>query len=401
MDLKRRLAALDRTTRRQDGQAPATEPVHADEAERRRRLEDLGLARSDTAGGPLWSRTMRDAVAPPGSVPDLTGFFVRDGGARPDPAAILLLDTETTGLAGGTGTLAFLVGMSWWEGAELVTRQLFLAGPADEPALLAELAATASRFEVVATFNGASFDLPLLRTRALLNRRADPLAGLTSWDLLVPVRRLWGRALPDCRQRTVETEICGRGRPEADLDSARIPQAWFDYLAGQDSPELEGVLVHNHGDMVGMASIWLKILAAAEAQPRTARAGWRDAWSLGRIAEHRRDHAAAVRWMNAALGAAPAGGSWPRPFLADAVRILKRGSSWEPVHRVLRAALDAGLDEPWLHREAAMLYEHRLRRFGDALRHAEHAGDEHRAARLRRRLARDEAAAPAGAGEGG
>ena len=123
---------------------------------------------------------------------------------------IVFLDVETTGLAGGTGTLVFLVGVAWWtaDGA-LEVRQLFLPGPGREAPLLAELARVAARFRVVATYNGASFDLPLLRTRARLARRRDPFRHLVSWDLLVAARRCWGRRLPDCRQQTIETTVCG------------------------------------------------------------------------------------------------------------------------------------------------------------------------------------------------
>lgn len=399
MDLRQRLAKLDRLTRRGAEAVPRTESttlITGDDCGRNAGLAELGLRCVDTGAGAVWCCEYRDPMgALPACLPDLRGFFSRDDEHRPRPADLLLIDTETTGLAGGTGTLAFLVGVAWWDGADLVTRQFFLAGPAREAPLLAALSEVAAERKVLLTFNGHSFDLPLLRTRALLNRMPDPLRHLVGWDLLVPARRLWGRRLPNCRQQTLEELVCGRHRGGGDIDGARIPQTWFDFLTAGTLDPLRAVLVHNRRDMIGMADLFRRIVDVAgemkdigAARPRT---DWRDAWALGRLAERRRQHRAAVAWLTAAV--VDAGGSreaWrQRTFVMDAVRILKRGRDWSLVERVIGAGLNDGHGDPWLHREAAKLYEHRLARFAEAERHAQLAGDRRREERLRKRLARE------------
>ncbi|MFO7610517.1 MAG: ribonuclease H-like domain-containing protein [Candidatus Krumholzibacteriia bacterium] len=377
MDLRRRLARLDGLTRRPQetprpaGGAPACGPAA------------LGLV-DDPRGGP-WRRRVRVDLPPPPGLPDLAGLLPPHWLQSAAPGDLLFLDTETTGLAGGTGTLAFLVGLAWWEDGALRVEQHFLPGPEHEDALLAAVAAAAADRRVVVSFNGASFDWPLLRTRALLNRRPDPLAHLAGWDLLVPARRLWGRLLPDCRQQTLETEICGLVRGPGDIPGERIPQAWFDFLAGGDPAPVGCVLTHNLRDMEGMARVLLAVAEAAAglgAPPPAAPApDWRLAWACGRICERRRDHAAAAAW----LALAAAADRNEQRLLADAVRVLKRLGEWEAALALVERALAAEPRAAWLHREAAIIWEHRLGDPQKALAHARLTGDHRRIARLERR----------------
>jgi uncharacterized protein YprB with RNaseH-like and TPR domain len=393
MDLKKRLARLDRLSRRP---VPSVNPV-ALALIRTATMTELGLRKTETLSGPVWSREYRDALPGPADpLPDLREFFSRDIDSGPAPREILFMDTETTGLAGGTGTIAFLVGVSWWEEGGLTTRQYFLPEPGHEAAMLAELSGLAAGFRVVVTFNGASFDLPLLRTRARLNRMDDPLAGFVVWDLLVPARRLYGNRLPDCRQQTLEREICGLRRETGDIEGSRIPQAWFDFLATGGAGLLPRVMTHNHRDMVGMGRLFDRVTEAARSiEPgaeATGRLDWLDCWALGRICERRRDTASALTCLETSVAAAPrqaARGLGDPRFLADAVRILKRGGDWSLVERVIHDGLGAGVDEPWLHREAAILYEHRLVKLPKALDHALKSGEDHRVERLRRLLGKD------------
>jgi uncharacterized protein YprB with RNaseH-like and TPR domain len=403
MDLKKRLAQLDRLSRRSGPgsetsvEDPALDPS-ALASVRAQTLHELDLRPTDTPAGPVWIREYRDLIPwLKGPLPDLRGFFTRAGDAGCDAGDILFLDTETTGLAGGTGTIPFLVGVSWWEKAALTTRQYFLPDPGQETAMLRELARLASGFRVVVTFNGASFDLPLLRTRARLSRLADPLADLLVWDLLVPARRLFGNRLPDCRQQTLEREICGLGRDSGDIDGSRIPQVWFDFLATGRAGLLPRVLTHNHRDMVGMGLLFEKVTDAAHSLdqgiPLESDHRWQDGWALGRICERRRDTAMALACLTSAVAAAtmgnPHGLADPR-FLSDSLRILKRGGDWTLVEQVIQHGFTAGVDEPWLHREAAILYEHRLVRPAKALDHALKSGEDQRVQRLQRMLNRME-----------
>jgi len=388
MDLKSRLARLDRLSRRPESPQPSLVGIRQEDVEAS--LEVLGLVRNDTPEGPVWLTSHRDLLAGPGEpLPNLEEVFSRPGPHRPSAGEILFLDTETTGLAGGTGTIAFLTGVSWWDGKAFVTRQYFLPGPGNELAMLKDLARLAGGFAVVVTFNGASFDLPLLRTRARLNRLEDPLAALDVWDLLVPARRLWGNRLPDCRQQTLEREVCGLERGPGDIDGSFIPQTWFDFLATGQPGLLPSVLTHNHRDMVGMGRLFLEVATAAGLIDRSAvlpaTTPWQEGWALGRICERRRDVARSLACLEIAARAAPREprrGIGDSRFLADALRILKRGGDWPLVERLIIEGLEAGVDDPWLHREAAILYEHRLVDLGRALDHALKSGEVHRCTRL-------------------
>ena len=295
MDLKKRLANLDRLTRRRDDSAaeaprPTGEtPPEADAGppgDGFAAALDLDVASG--AAGPYWRRERRTPLPSPDlSAADLVGFFPHLPPTDCTAEDLLFMDTETTGLAGGTGTLAFLVGLAWWEGDVLVSEQVFLPSPGREAGLLAAVAERARQRRVVVSYNGAAFDLPLLRTRALLNRIADPLTELTSWDLLVPVRRLWQRRLPDCRQQTAEAAAGFGDRGSGDIPGFRIPQTWFDFLATGRPGELAAVLEHNRWDLLGMAVILCRLAEAARelaaGQVPVARP-WRDRWSLARIA---------------------------------------------------------------------------------------------------------------------
>ncbi len=398
MDLKARLARLDQLTRK----PPAPVDGISSGVPEAVLGPVLGLSPLPTGAGEVWARDDREPVpvCARGRLPDVAGILPAGLPAGLEPGEILFLDTETTGLAGGTGSLAFLVGLGWWEAGSFTVRQLFLSGPGREAPLLAAIAEVSSRFRVVATYNGASFDLPLLRTRALLARRDDPCGGLVSWDLLTAVRRLWGRRLPDCRQQTVETMLCGLARGDDDIDGALIPHTYFRYLQEGEAGLLPHVLRHNRRDLCGMGHLLGEVVAAATtlapapAARETWGGCWQDAWSRGRVCERRRLDDDAAAWLARAADVAGVGslapghlGDVPLVFLLDAVRVLKRVAAWERIAGVLEVGLTLHPREPRLHREAAILYEHRLDDLARALRHAEVLGEPRRLARLRARRA--------------
>ena len=393
MDLRKRLSQLDRLTRRADAEAPDRKTV--DPELQRQTLLDLGLTEERTASGTIWSRRMLDSVSPPEVLPSFAGFFTHADAAHPGCGDLLFLDTETTGLAGGTGTLAFLVGVSWWTEEGLVTRQYFLASPGQEPALLRALADLGRSFSVVLTFNGASFDLPLLRTRALMNRTTDPMESLVSWDLLVPARRLWGRMLDNCRQQTLEAAVCDLPPRIGDIDGSRIPSEWFDFLSCGEPGQLGNVLHHNHLDMLGMAHLLREVASRAllvdrQTKPEAADGDWRECWSLARICEREKDTGSAIRFLSEALQLVMKEGPGADPrFLPDAIRIMKRSGDWQLVEELIIWGLThEEQEQEWLHREAAILYERRLGRLDKALAHALLCSENRRVERLQHKLAR-------------
>jgi hypothetical protein len=179
--------------------------------------------------------------------------------AVPDAQRLLLLDTETTGLAGGTGTLAFLVGVACVRRESIDIVQFLLTGFGGERALLERLAPWLDAASHLVTFNGKSFDLPLLRTRARL--AALPLCGdePDHLDLLHVTRRRLREGWVDCRLRTAEQHALGFDRRD-DLPGAEVPAAWQRWLQRRDPALLPRILDHNREDLLSLAAL-LAVLA--------------------------------------------------------------------------------------------------------------------------------------------
>ncbi|MDZ7370122.1 MAG: ribonuclease H-like domain-containing protein [candidate division KSB1 bacterium] len=168
---------------------------------------------------------------------------------------LLFVDTETTGLAGGTGTYVFLIGIGRLNGDEFVVKQYLMNDFCHEDLLLAAFAAEIATAKCLITFNGKSFDLPLLKTRLLLNRKETlDLELLPHVDLLIPVRRLWKKSLPSCALADVEANILRYNRVN-DIPGWAIPHVYFDYLRSQDFQEILPVLRHNVQDILSLAAL--------------------------------------------------------------------------------------------------------------------------------------------------
>lgn len=183
-------------------------------------------------------------------VPMAEGVSLNDG---------LFLDTETTGLAGGTGTFPFLIGLGWFEDSAFVTCQLFARDFSEEGAMLKYLTELASGKRFLVTFNGKTFDMNLLAARLILNRCNDVFAALPHIDLLYPSRRMLAHRLDDARLSTIEKRILGVER-NGDVPGSEIPQRYFDWLRQHDGRLLSDIFEHNRLDIVSMASL-LKHLA--------------------------------------------------------------------------------------------------------------------------------------------
>lgn len=170
----------------------------------------------------------------------------------------LFLDTETTGLAGGTGTTAFLVGIGRFEDEAFAVRQYFLRQPHEEIAMLKQLQALVEPSRGLVTFNGKSFDLPLLRTRAVLNRLPLNFERVPHLDVLHAARRLWKDQFADCSLGGLESNVL-RVRRSHDVPGALIPQIYFDFLRYGDTTQLPEVFSHNRQDIVSMAALLVRM----------------------------------------------------------------------------------------------------------------------------------------------
>jgi uncharacterized protein len=173
--------------------------------------------------------------------------------ARLDLRRALYLDTETTGLGGGAGTLAFVVGLAGFEDERPWFEQLFLRSPAEEEALLDALSERLSTAELLVTFNGKSFDWPLLTSRFVMNRRPVP-PSLPHLDLLHVARRIHRRRLGSVSLQRLEGEVLGMVRGE-DVDSREIPARYAHYLRTQNPLGLDPVMVHNEVDVLSMMAL--------------------------------------------------------------------------------------------------------------------------------------------------
>ncbi len=206
----------------------------------------------------LYERHRRHGSADIGSLAELPEDLLAaiSGGATPPapPAEWAFLDTETTGLAGGTGTCAFLVGVGRITPEGFRVRQFFMRDYAEEASLLDALARHLAPFRVLITYNGRSFDQPLLETRYRLNRSRPPFGKLEHLDLLYGARRLWKLRYESCRLVDLENQVLGFER-EGDVPGALIPYLYFEYLRTQRAARLLPVFHHNATDILTLACL--------------------------------------------------------------------------------------------------------------------------------------------------
>ena len=183
--------------------------------------------------------------------------------ALSDPSKWLFLDTETTGLAGGTGTYAFLIGLAWWDAGALQVEQFFMRDFGEEHAILHEVAARIAERPVLVTFNGKAFDWPLLENRFTMTRSIAVPRLAAHLDLLHPARALWKLRLGSVRLVELERQVLDAARlgwhRQDDVLAALIPQHYFDYLRGGPAEPLAAVVRHNQMDLRGLAALVGKI----------------------------------------------------------------------------------------------------------------------------------------------
>ena len=242
----------------------------------------------------------------------------------------LFLDTETTGLSGGTGTVAFLVGLAWREPDGLTLVQYFLCDFNQESALLWAVGQCVRDAGVLVSYNGRSFDWPLLQTRLVLQRTVWPSP--PHLDLLSLARRIFKPRLPDCALQTIEQAVLDLHRAD-DLPGTLIPSRYFAWLRGGDPRGLEPVFTHNRQDVLSMALLLARFEAVLrgcdELHPL-------DRFGRARFLEMRGFHDQAIQeyrhlWQNRPRGAQPMNG----PLGLRLARLLRRQGRWEEARSVL------------------------------------------------------------------
>jgi uncharacterized protein YprB with RNaseH-like and TPR domain len=195
------------------------------------------------------------------------------------------LDTETSGLAGGAGTFAFLVGVGRFVGQDFQLIQFFMRDPYEEPAMLLALEEFLAHCKALVTFNGKSFDAPLLTTRYTLQGWPSPMKRMQHIDLLHLARRLWRERLPSRTLSNLEVQILGAQRSDEEIPGWMIPQMYFDFLRDGDARPLKSVFYHNVMDVLSMAAL-LNLVANLIEKPGTeANIPASDQAAMGRLYE--------------------------------------------------------------------------------------------------------------------
>jgi hypothetical protein len=180
--------------------------------------------------------------------------------ASADVRRLAFLDTETTGLAGGAGTLAFLIGVGVFEAEHFVIRQYFLRRPDEEPAALTQLTHDLKTHLGWVTFNGRAFDLPVLETRFTLNRQRNDFRRRPHLDLLFPARLLYRGRLDSCALSSLEQHVLGVPRSHDDVPGALIPEMYVRYLQTGETGDMRRVIYHNAIDILSMVTLAAHLL---------------------------------------------------------------------------------------------------------------------------------------------
>jgi len=191
----------------------------------------------------------------PGSFAAFSNIFQRK---EFDPDSALFIDTETTGLAGGTGTLAFLIGIGFFDRDSFKVRQYFMRDYGEEAAALNSITKFVSKFEHIISFNGKGYDIPLLQSRMILNRIKFDFSTFSHIDLLYPARMIFKHRLEDCRLSSIERFVIRFFR-EDDIPSEEIPHLYFRYLRSKNPALMDKVFYHNAMDIVSLAVLATRI----------------------------------------------------------------------------------------------------------------------------------------------
>lgn len=213
--------------------------------------------------------------------PEAVARVEQGGFASVDLRRVCFLDTETTGLSGGTGTMAFIVGLGFFADEGFRMRQYFLRDPGDEPAMVEALKDCLPTFEALVSFNGRAFDVPIIENRFILARAVPPTRDMPHFDLLHPARRLWRYALSSCALTSLEREVLGVRREQADVPSGVIPFLYRDYLRTGDARDMERVLYHNKIDILSMVTLAARLCRAVADPWNREQRGERDGLSGG------------------------------------------------------------------------------------------------------------------------
>jgi uncharacterized protein YprB with RNaseH-like and TPR domain len=276
------------------------------------------------------------------------------------------IDCETTGLAGGVGTHAFLVGIGYFHGQEFLIRQYFMRDFDEEPAVLLAVSEKLNNFQSLASYNGKCYDLPLLENRSIVNRIDFDSTAWSHLDLLFPSRRLWKRRIQDCSLANVEQKILNVER-EIDIPSYLIPQIYFDYLRSGIIDPLIPVFHHNLYDILSLVGLSVLISQAIQDFVIAGMEDPIDLYSLGRFHYTLGNYPESIACFESALSKdVPT--EWQQVTYMSLAYVYKRIGKFERAAQIWRHLLKEEFPfNFYVYEELAKYYEHKEKDYPQAL----------------------------------
>ncbi len=276
----------------------------------------------------------------------------------------IFLDTETTGLAGGAGTYIFLVGVGYFEGNQFCVRQYFMRDYNEERALLSALNDLLSNFKAVVTYNGKTFDLPLMESRYIMSGMKMSLKDPYHFDLLYPARRLWKRRLESCSLSTVEREILKVIRDD-DVPGYLIPEIYFRYLRTKDARAIKQVFEHNLQDILSLVALVSRMCFLVEDPLNNTEYGM-DIFSIGKMFDEEKRYEQSTHYYTEALKH-----NLAEEEVLEILRLssfaYKRQGKWEEAEEIWKEIIERSREYIYYpYEELAKYYEHYLKDYQKA-----------------------------------
>lgn len=274
----------------------------------------------------------------------------------------LFIDTETTGLSGGTGTLAFLIGVGYFREDRFHMRQYFLRDFDEEASALCAMVGQTADYDYLVSFNGRSFDIPLLSTRLMLNRMANPFEDMPNLDLLFSARRIFKERLKSVSLSSLESELFDLKRT-GDIPGYEIPSVYFRYLRDKNPVPLRPIFYHNRIDILSMVTLAVR-LAKALADPFCqGNCADEDYYCLGKIYADRGDTDKAIRCYTKALEIPAVRG---RAYIELSLLYKRRGRAAD-AKKLWHEMDERGIEASFALVELAKYYEHLAKDYDKAM----------------------------------
>lgn len=312
------------------------------------------------------STELRSVLDIPGH---LTRIIAKDDAYKDfDFSNALFIDTETTGLAGGTGTLAFLTGIGFFDKNNFKVIQYFIRDYDEEAAALYSLNALLKNFKNIISFNGRCYDVPLLTTRYLLNRMENPLEDILHLDLLLSARRFYRERLESVSLSSLETNLLFIKR-RGDIRGWEIPSVYFQFLNDRNPLPLKPVFYHNCMDILSMVAITDKIAKSLDDPINSESCQNQDYYCIGRVFEDMGMIEESIRCYNEAVKVPEIK---EKSYLQLSL-LYKRLGNWHKAEELWIKMVEENLNTKFAVLELAKYYEHKVKDYNKALKAAQHA----------------------------